>query len=70
MAEIVLSKIRDSSKLSLWRMKVYKEAGENARFVHVYLLELPKRMKAVELLKTALQELGYSVNVEVKSYEG
>lgn len=69
MAEIVLKKVRDTSKLSLWRMEVYKEAGGDARFVHVYLLELPKRARAVELLKTALSELGHDVNVEVESYE-
>lgn len=72
MAEIVLKKVRDTSKLSIWRMEVYKEAGGNVRFVHVYLLELPRRARAAELLRTALLELGHSVILnfeEVESYE-
>lgn len=69
MSKIVLRKLRDTSKLSLWRMEVYKEVGGNAHFVHVYLLELPRRARAVELLRTALTELGHQVDVEVESYE-
>lgn len=68
MGKIVLRKVRDTSKLSLWRMEVYKEAGNEARFVHVYLLELPRRARAVELIRTALSELGHEVEVEVESH--
>lgn len=69
MGKIVLRKLRDTSKLSLWRMEVYKEAGDNTRFVHVYLLELPRGKRSVELLASALSELGHKVEVEVENHD-
>ncbi|MEM4863424.1 MAG: hypothetical protein QW706_09655 [Candidatus Nezhaarchaeales archaeon] len=69
MSKIVLRKVKDNSKFSLWRMEIHTEAGGNTRFVHVYLLELPKRKRSVELLASALSELGHKVEVEVENHD-
>lgn len=68
MSKVVLSKVKDSSKLSLWRMEIYSEK-DRISLVHVFLLELPKRIRSVEVLETALRALGHNVEVKFESYQ-
>ncbi|MEM1673077.1 MAG: hypothetical protein QXT86_13590 [Archaeoglobaceae archaeon] len=63
MSKVVLSKVKDSSKLSLWRLEIYKQ-DEAMGLVHVFLLELPKRLRSVEMLETALKALGHDVEIK------
>lgn len=58
--KVVLSKVKDSSRLTLWRLEIYKQDEA----VYVFLLELPKRLRSVEILETALKALGHDVEIK------